>query len=170
MFILFILHLNVVNPYVSHKSEKIFAKTASPLKETVHVTSSSSKFLELVWSNSCTDPTSAPVHCQTHFRIKQPHCASDPLQLSMRASRICRRMFLALMKEVRSLMLYTTTKPSAQSTGSSSIHLASELCQGQHMLLFWFHWADQIQVPQYMVYFHWDRFNRIFFPLCFLVP
>lgn len=77
------------------------------------------------------------------FIIKYPHCvASDPLQLSMRASRICRRMFLALMKEVRSLMLYTTTKPSAQSTGSSSIHLASELCQEKHMLLFRSH-ADK---------------------------
>lgn len=57
----------------------------------------------------------------------------------MRVSRICRRMFLALMKEVRSLMLYTTTKPSAQSTGSSSIHLASEPCQEEHVLLCWYH-------------------------------
>lgn len=57
----------------------------------------------------------------------------------MRVSRICCRMFLALMKEVRSLMLYTTTKPSAQSTGSSSIHLASEPCQEEHVLLCWYH-------------------------------
>lgn len=77
------------------------------------------------------------IHFIIHFN---PRCVpSDPLQLSVRASRICSRMFLALMKEVRSLMLYTTTNPSAQSTGSSSMHLASELCQEQHMLLFWNH-------------------------------
>ena len=52
---------------------------------------------------------------------------THPLQPSSRASLIWRRMFLALRKDVRLLMSYTTTKPSAHSTGSSRIHLLSPL-------------------------------------------
>lgn len=54
---------------------------------------------------------------------------THPLQVSRRLSLICARMFLAFRKDVRSLMVYTTTKPSAQSNGSSKIHLLSSLWQ-----------------------------------------
>lgn len=46
-----------------------------------------------------------------------------PLQLFSPASLICDRMLLAWRKDIQSVMLCTTTNPSAQFTGSSRIHL-----------------------------------------------